>query len=141
MGRKYSLILFSVLTSACVFTIPFIMKPYPAVATIISQIGKLGISGAVSVSWLYVPELFPTYMRGLANAIFVFIGSFGSIIAPIVTAEIDDKHERIVYYVYAGLTLALAGLITTLPETRNRSFNDEEEHDDAMQTEDDANKH
>jgi hypothetical protein len=141
LGRKYSLILFSVLTSACVFTIPFIMKPYPAIATIISQIGKLGISGAVSVSWLYVPELFPTYMRGLANAIFVFIGSFGSIIAPIVTAEIDDKHERIVYYVYAGLTLALAGLITTLPETRNRSFNDEEEHDDAMQTEDDANKH
>ena len=122
LGRKYSIILFLLLTSICIVTMPFIIKSNPVITTIISQIGKLGISGAVAVSWLYVPELFPTHMRGFANAIFVFIGSFGSILAPIVTSSINEKYERIVYYVYAGLTLALAGLITTLPETRNRSF-------------------
>lgn len=127
LGRKFSLISFSILTSICSIIIPFIMKSYPGVSTIISQIGKLAISGAVSVSWLYVPELFPTYMRGLANAIFVFIGNFGSILAPIVEEALGEKHEKISYYVYAGLTLVLAAVITSLPETRNKSFNDEGE--------------
>jgi OCT family organic cation transporter-like MFS transporter 4/5 len=133
LGRKYSLIGFSLLTSACVITVPFIMKPHPTISTVILQIGKLTISGAVSVSWLYVPELFPTYMRGLANAIFVFIGSFGSILAPIVETALGEKYDRFSYYVYSGLSLALAGLITTLPETRNRSFNDEEGHEGETQ--------
>jgi hypothetical protein len=138
LGRKYSLIGFSVLTSMCLITIPFIMKSYPGIATIISQIGKLGISGAVSVSWLYVPELFPTYMRGLANAIFVFIGSFGSILAPIIETAFGTKYERILYYIYAGIALALAGVITTLPETRNRSFDDNEPTDDGTPNEDET---
>lgn len=133
LGRKYSLIIFALLTSLCVLIIPFIMESSPIMATVVSQIGKLAISGAVSVSWLYVPELFPTSMRGLANAIFVFIGSFGSIIAPIVDTAVGDKYRSIAFYVYAGLTLLLAGLITTLPETRNRSFDDGEEAVDLTQ--------
>jgi hypothetical protein len=72
-------------------------------------------------------------MRGLANAIFVFIGSFGSILAPIVETALGEKYDRFSYYVYSGLSLALAGLITTLPETRNRSFNDEEGHEGETQ--------
>ncbi|CAF2388270.1 unnamed protein product [Rotaria sp. Silwood2] len=130
LGRKYSLITFSLLTSTCVLMIPFTMHSYPVIGTVISQIGKMAISGAVAVSWLYVPELFPTSMRGLANAIFVFIGSFGSILAPIIDTAVGDKHKHIAFYFYAGLTLFLAGLITSLPETRNRSFDDGEEHDD-----------
>ncbi|CAF3576893.1 unnamed protein product [Rotaria sordida] len=138
LGRKYSLITFLLLTSACVFAIPFTIGSCPIVGTIISQIGKMAISGAVAVSWLYVPELFPTSMRGLANAIFVFIGSFGSILAPIVDTAVGDKYRRIAFYVYAGLTLLLTGLITTLPETRNRSFDDGEEHDDITLLNDNA---
>lgn len=138
LGRKYSLISFSVLTSICSIIIPFILNSYPQVTTIISQVAKLAISGAVSVSWLYVPELFPTYMRGLANAIFVFIGNFGSILAPIVEEALGEKHEKISYYVYAGLTLLLAGVILTLPETRNRSFNDEGEQINSSENENDV---
>lgn len=126
LGRKYSFILFSILTSICVIIIPFILYSHPTASTVLSQIGKLSISGAVSVSWLYVPELFPTYMRGLANAIFVFIGNFGSILAPIVETALGEKHERVSYYIYAALTCILAIIIfLTLPETRNNSFNDD----------------
>ncbi len=138
LGRKYSLISFALLTAISVFTVPFVMESYPIVGTVISQVGKFGVSGAVAVSWLYVPELFPTYMRGLANGIFVFVGSFGSMLSPIIEAAVEEKSKKITNYVYAGLTLVLVGVITTLPETRDRSFDDGEEHDDATQTEDDA---
>jgi MFS family permease len=128
LGRKYSLISFATCTSICVFIIPFIMEPYPLVTTIISQLGKLFVSSTVSVSWIYVPELFPTTMRGLANAVFVFVGSFGSILAPIVDEAFGDKFVRITFYVYSGLIIVLALVICTLPETRNRSFDDGEEY-------------
>jgi hypothetical protein len=136
LGRKYSLIMFALLTAISVLTIPFIMESQALIATVISQIGKFGVSGAVSVSWLYVPELFPTDMRGLANGIFVFVGSFGSMLAPIVETAVGEKNKRITYYVYSALTLVLVGVIATLPETRDRSFHDGEERDDATQTED-----
>jgi hypothetical protein len=145
LGRKYSLISFATCTSICVFIIPFIMEPYPLVTTIISQLGKLFVSSTVSVSWIYVPELFPTSMRGLANAVFVFVGSFGSILAPIITESVGDKYVKITFYVYSGLIVVLALVIFTLPETRNRSFEDgeeeeeEDEEKEAAENEEEAN--
>jgi OCT family organic cation transporter-like MFS transporter 4/5 len=138
LGRKYSLISFATFTSICVLIIPFIMKPYPLATTIVSQLGKLSVSSTVSVSWIYVPELFPTAMRGLANAIFVFVGSFGSILAPIVDEALGDKYVRITFYVYSGLIIVLALIICTLPETRNHSFDDGEERYDSFLNDEDA---
>ncbi|CAF2527716.1 unnamed protein product [Rotaria sp. Silwood2] len=138
LGRKYSLISFALLTAISILIVPFITESYPVIATVISQIGKFGVSGAVSVSWLYVPELFPTYMRGLANGIFVFVGSFGSMVSPIINTAVDKKNDRITHYVYAGLTIVLAGVIATLPETRHRSFDDGEQGENASQAEDDV---
>jgi OCT family organic cation transporter-like MFS transporter 4/5 len=138
LGRKYSLIIFATLTSICVVIIPFIMEPYPLATTIVSQLGKLSVSSTVSVSWIYVPELFPTAMRGLANAVFVFVGSFGSILAPIVDEKLGDKYVKITFYVYSGLIIVLALIIFTLPETRNRSFDDGEDRDDTTENDDDA---
>jgi hypothetical protein len=37
LGRKYALILFSLLTSICVVVIPFINETYPVVTIVISQ--------------------------------------------------------------------------------------------------------
>jgi MFS family permease len=129
LGRKYSLISFATCTSICVLIIPFIMKSYPFATTIVSQFGKLFVSSTVAVSWIYVPELFPTSMRGLANAVFVFVGSFGSILAPIVDEALGDKFVRVTFYVYSALIIILALVICTLPETRDRSFDDGEEHE------------
>jgi putative MFS transporter len=129
LGRKYALMIYALCTSICVLVIPFIMQSYPIVTTVISQMGKFAISGAMSVSWIYVPELFPTSMRGLANAIFRSVGHLGAILAPIVDATVDNKYMKITFYVYAALTLVMVGVISLLPETRNRSFHDEEEDD------------
>ena len=127
LGRKYSLILYSLMTTICVLVIPFIMEPYPILTNVISQLGKLVISGAVAISWIYVPELFPTGMRGLANGIYAFVSRFGAIIAPIVDAALGDKYIKITFYVYSALTVLVVVVVNFLPETRNRSFYDEDE--------------
>jgi MFS family permease len=127
LGRKYALMLFASLTTICVLAIPFIVKSHPVVTVVIAQMGKLMISGAVSVSWVYVPELFPTSIRGLGNAVFVFVGRFGAIIAPIIDTAVGEKYIKITFYVYSALTLLVVGVVCLLPETRNRSFDDGEE--------------
>lgn len=125
LGRKYSLIFFASLTSICVFIIPLIMRKYLQLTNIISQLGKLTVSSTVCVSWIYVPELFPTGMRGLANAVFVSVGSFGSILAPIIDEALGDKYLHISFYVYSALIILIVFSVIPLPETRNRSFNDD----------------
>lgn len=127
LGRKHSLILFASLTSICVLAIPFLMTYSPLLTTIVSQLGKLTVSSTYAVSWIYVPELFPTSMRGFANAVFVSVGSFGSILAPIVDEALGDQYIQISFYVYSALIFFLVCLIFPLPETRNRSFDDGEE--------------
>ncbi len=130
LGRKYMLIIFTLSTSICIFVVPFIMQSYPLVTIVISQVGKLMISGAVLVSWIYVPELFPTPMRGLANGVFVFVGRGGAILAPIVDTAVGDKYIKITFYGYTVVGLGMIGLVFLLPETRNRSFHHGEEDDD-----------
>lgn len=127
LGRKYSLILFSSLTSICVLVIPLFMKTDPFLTAIISQLGKLTVSSAFGVSWIYVPELFPTDMRGLANAVFVSVGSLGSILAPIVDESLGDDFIYLSFYAYSTLIVILVLLVSPLPETRNRSFDGPDE--------------
>ncbi|CAF1217841.1 unnamed protein product [Rotaria sordida] len=127
LGRKFSMLFYALLTSVCVIIIPFVIHTNPLVVVIVSQIGKLTISGAVSVSWIYVPELFPTSMRGFGNAVLVVFGRVGAILAPIVDAALGDRYIRITFYVYSVLGLVIVGLLFILPETRNRSFDSHDE--------------
>jgi hypothetical protein len=132
LGRKYSLILYSLITSICVLIIPFIMHISPIATIIISQIGKLTISGGVSITWIYVPEIFPTSMRGVANGVFVFAGRFGAILAPIIDVALGEKYMKITFYTYSVLTVILIILVYSLPETRNRSFHTDEDDENEI---------
>lgn len=62
-----------------------------------------------------------------------FYGSFGSMIAPTADSAASDKHQKITFYIYAGLTVALGFFICHLRKTQNRSFDDGEERTDATQ--------
>ena len=130
-GRKISLMIYSALTSCCVFITPFIMKSSPLATTIVSQVGKFSISAGVSITWIYVPEIFPTSMRGVANGVFVFAGRLGAILAPIVDVALGETRMKMTFYVYAALTFLMLLGVHFLPETRNRSFHtDEDEEND-----------
>jgi len=136
LGRKYSLIFYSLFTCICVLLIPFIMKSYPIITIIISQIGKLMISGALLITWIYVPEIFPTSMRGVANGIFVFAGRIGAILAPIIDVVLGDEYIKITFFIYSILTISYVFLIYFLPETRNRSFHTDEDEENEMNNQD-----
>lgn len=60
LGRNYTSMVYALFTSGFILVIPFISDTHPMVTLVISQIDKLTISGARAVSWIYVPELFPT---------------------------------------------------------------------------------
>ncbi|UJR37146.1 hypothetical protein I4U23_029856 [Adineta vaga] len=129
LGRKNSLIIFSLLTCLCVLIIPFLMGSYPMATMIISQIGKLTISGAVSITWIFVPEIFSTSMRGIANGVFVFAGRLGAIAAPIVDVVLGEQYIKITFFVYSALTIIQVFFIHFLPETRNHSFHTDEDEE------------
>lgn len=136
LGRKYSLILFSLFTCICVLIIPFIMKSYPIITIFISQIGKLTISGAVLVTWIYVPEIFPTSMRGISNGVFVFTGRIGAILAPVIDVALGDEYIKITFYVYSCLTILQIISVYVLPETRNHSFHTDEDEENDLDSQD-----
>lgn len=133
LGRRHTLIFYLLFTCICVLIIPWIMNSYPTPTIVISQIGKLAISGTLSVTWIYVPEIFPTSIRGLANGVFVFAGRIGAILAPIIDVAIGNQYIKITYYVYALLTIISVISVRFLPETRNRSFHTDEDEENEME--------
>jgi len=136
LGRKYSLMFYSLFTCICILIISFIVKSYPLITIIISQIGKLAISGALLVTWIYVPEIFPTSIRGIANGVFVFVGRIGAILAPIIDVIVGDKYIKITFFIYSILTIIYVILVYFLPETRNRSFHTNEDEENEMNHDD-----
>jgi hypothetical protein len=48
------------------------------------MVGKLGITSAYAIMFVYATELFPTVVRGTAIGLASLIGRFGSALAPIV---------------------------------------------------------
>ncbi|CAF0772476.1 unnamed protein product [Rotaria sp. Silwood1] len=132
LGRKYSFMLCSILTCICLLIIPFIMKSYPIITIIISQLGKLIISASILITWIYVPEIFPISMRGVSNGVFVFSGRIGAILAPIIDVALGDKYIKITFYIYSALIIIQIISINTLPETRNRSFHTEEDEENDL---------
>ena len=132
LGRRYTLIFYLLSTCVCVLIIPSIMNSYPIATIVISQIGKLVISGTLSVTWVYVPEIFPTSIRGIANGVFVFAGRIGAILAPIIDVTLGNQYMKITFYAYAALTIISVFSVRFLPETRNRSFHTDEDEENEM---------
>lgn len=134
LGRRYTLMIYSLCTSVCVLAIPFCISSYPTLSIIISQMGKLAISGALCIAWIYAPELFPTSMRGLANGVFVFFGRIGAILAPVIEAWVGSRYVMVTHVMYSILAAMMIIVVYLLPETRNRSFHDEQEDNDFKST-------
>lgn len=64
----------------CSFIIDF--SAYRWVILILAMIGKLGITSAFGVVYLYSCELFPTVLRNSAMGMFSTCGRIGAVLAP-----------------------------------------------------------
>lgn len=124
MGRKGSFILMMFLTVTCVILIPIVIN-YSSLATVfIAQFGKFSISGAIAVSWTFVPELFPTSIRSSANGFFIALGRIGAIVAPIINTAVPTGYESYTSYASAGLAAFVVLSTLLLPETKGKPMED-----------------
>lgn len=118
---------------SCLATIvPILMSnsetAYRWVILILAMIGKLGITSAFGVVYLYSCELFPTVLRNSAMGMFSTCGRIGAVLAPYI-ADLGDfiggKEGRALPMVLFGVTAIVAGgLAQVLPETKGRKLPD-----------------
>ena len=125
LGRKGSFIIMMSLTILCVILIPTSVK-YSSITTIfLAQFGKYAVSGATAISWIFVPELFPTSVRSTANGFFIAISRFGAITTPIINASINKDYISYTFYISSILALFVLLLsLILLPETKDKPMDD-----------------
>lgn len=127
LGRKISFMLLTILTMVCVVLIGGTMNRKPTATAFIAQLGKFAISASTATSWIYVPELFPTAIRGSANGLFIAFGRIGAIIAPVFYATIGKDYLPYTFYISASLAFIVVLLTLLLPETKHLSMDAEED--------------
>ncbi|CAF2801333.1 unnamed protein product [Rotaria sp. Silwood2] len=128
LARKGSFILMAILTIISVILIPIILKHSSIATVFIAQFGKFAISGAIAVSWIYVPELFPTSIRSSANGFFIAFSRIGAIVAPIINASVSNEYLPYTFYASAGLAVIVVLLTLVLPETKYKQLDEEEDY-------------
>jgi hypothetical protein len=124
LGRKGSFLIMMSLTILCILIIPTTVK-YSSIATIfIVQFGKYAVSGATAISWIFVPELFPTSVRSTANGFFIACSRIGAIATPIINASINKDYLSYTFYVSSILAFFVLLLSLILPETKDKPMDD-----------------
>ena len=124
LARKGSFILLMSLTIVCVVLVPIISPHSSTATTCIAQLGKYSISAAIAVSWIFIPELFSTSIRGTANGFSVAISRIGAILAPIITTSVKTEDLPYTFYASAGLAVLVVLLSLILPETKEKPLDD-----------------
>lgn len=122
LGRKGTFIIMLGLTAVCVLIIPLIQNHSALAIVFIAQFGKYTISGAISASWVFVPELFETSIRNSANGIFIAFSHLGAILAPVIDTSVNERYLSITYYASSGLSFIVIFLTLLLPETKDKAM-------------------
>lgn len=120
-GRKPVMISFLITTAICLLSTLFLSNQHHLIGVLVAQFGKFAISGTICVTYILVPELFPTSIRATGMGVFVLFSRIGSTLAPIIDSM--TKHDvsltTYMYYVYTALTVLCILVTFLLPETRN----------------------
>ncbi|KAJ8304802.1 hypothetical protein KUTeg_018385 [Tegillarca granosa] len=126
VGRKKPLIVFfflcGIMNIATIFvptTTESGVNLTPLIITL-AMLGKFGITGSYSVSYLYSSEIFPTPVRNHALGLASFFENTGGIVAPFIVYGASKSTQYLPLVVFGTLTL-IAGILTFfLPETHQR---------------------
>ena len=125
-GRKPMFILFLILTIICLFFESWIYTKNVFIGILVAQLEKFAISAAIGVSYIFVPELFPTTMRATGMGFFTLLSRCGATLAPMIDASVNHDRSLVtkIDYFYIILTILCILLILLLPETRNMPLAD-----------------
>eukprot|EP00041_Stephanoeca_diplocostata_P033463 m.1106843 g.1106843 ORF g.1106843 m.1106843 type:complete len:578 (-) comp24345_c0_seq23:4131-5864(-) len=118
-GRRGTLVSAFWLAGGACLALVFCVTSSPAVRTVLAFGGKLGISGAFAIVYVYPVELFPTSARSGAIGLSSMCSRMGGILAPqMILLQQFGKAAPFVVFCVPAVVSALASRL--LPETRGQ---------------------
>ncbi|XP_048735991.2 solute carrier family 22 member 4-like [Ostrea edulis] len=126
VGRRRPVIFFLLLSGISNIITIFIPKETGSGTDLVwlqitmAMIGKFGITGAYSLSYLYSTEIFPTVVRNHALGLSSFFENLGGIAAPLIVYATSTSDNYIPLVVFGVIMVVGAILAYFLPETHKK---------------------
>ncbi|XP_037784610.1 organic cation transporter protein-like [Penaeus monodon] len=126
LGRQRTLVMLFFICAISISSVALIMFYFPnapaGLKIFFSQIGKLCVTAAFHLTWIYTAEMFPTRYRSLAVGEGSCIARMGSICSPYIIDILGEVTAWAPSAVFAFISLLASVLALLLPETRNRAM-------------------
>ncbi|XP_047475630.1 organic cation transporter protein-like isoform X2 [Penaeus chinensis] len=123
LGRQRTLVMLFFICTISISSVALIMFYFPnapaGLKIFFSQIGKLCVTAAFHLTWIYTAEMFPTRYRSLAVGEGSCIARIGSICSPYIIDILGEVTAWAPSAVFALISLMASVLALLLPETRN----------------------
>ncbi|XP_013378671.1 solute carrier family 22 member 15-like [Lingula anatina] len=128
LGRRLTMFVTMLIGGLATFSVLFIglagkLEELGTVVTVLAMVGKLGVTSAWNVGYIYTAELFPTVIRSIGSGAASMAGRIGGVVAPQFT-YLDKVSKELPFIVFGVLGLAAAFLGLTLPETKDHHLPD-----------------
>ncbi|XP_013389975.1 solute carrier family 22 member 15-like isoform X2 [Lingula anatina] len=128
IGRRPTMFGYNLIGSLAMLSVIIVhlsgqMESQEILITVLALVGKMGISSAWAVAYLYTAELFPTVVRSIGCGAASIAGRIGGVVAPqfVYLAKVTPVLPFILFS-SLGLAAAFTGLL--LPETRSKGLSD-----------------
>ncbi|XP_074802461.1 LOW QUALITY PROTEIN: solute carrier family 22 member 13-like [Natator depressus] len=122
-GRKKCQGFFLLLGGAVCLIITGIPKDSPVVVTTLAVIGKFAIAAALSISYVYSAELFPTIIRLTGVGLCSMSARVRGIIFPLISL-LDKYHPAIPMAIFGSTPVTAGILCFLLPQTHDKELQD-----------------
>ncbi|XP_066955192.1 organic cation transporter protein-like [Macrobrachium rosenbergii] len=119
-GRKFPIIIGFSITSVCLLALPFIDKDESTLVVTIIMVGRLLLSSAFQLFFLYSAEQFPTEVRLQGFGSGIFLSRLGGIFAPFITELLGPLYSWSPSVVFGVFSLITSSILLLVPETLNK---------------------
>ncbi|PAA73813.1 hypothetical protein BOX15_Mlig025194g2 [Macrostomum lignano] len=119
IGRPLLFSLVYFLSSACMFTIAFLLgnPEFGTLVVALAITGRFFSTASFDTSWAYSGELFPTLVRNVGMGSSSTAARVGGILAPLINI-LGEVWKPLPFIIFASVSLLTAFLALLLPETK-----------------------
>lgn len=122
MGRKPSSILCFLATAGALLALGVTTLGW--LGMVFTMVGKMAITAAYQIIYLYASEVFPTEVRQRGMGTATMVAKVGSMAAPFLVDTLSSIGPWLPQVIFGGVSLIAAGVTLKLPETRGASLKD-----------------
>ncbi|XP_051868465.1 solute carrier family 22 member 2-like [Pristis pectinata] len=118
VGRRWPFAAGNLLAGVTCLVTAFIPDNIFWLKTVITSLGKLGITIAFLMVCFVNTELYPTFLRNFAVSICSAMCDIGGVVAPFVLYRLAEVWTELPLLVFGVIALIAGGLVLCLPETK-----------------------